>query len=114
MFCLAFCHIMSGHGILKYFHPIKKDSPEEDKELPNPSRPLSKIIPSSSIASCNAEVTKVLKQAKWSVSKSGYTKLTPAQRYKIGTKGAEIGVTAAVRYYKNKFPDLPLTEPTVR
>ena len=51
---------MLGHGILKYFRPIldKKDPPE-DKELPDPSGPLSKVIPSSSIASCNAEVTKV-------------------------------------------------------
>ena len=56
-----------GHGILKHFHCIldKKD-PTEDKDLPNPS-PLSKVIPSSSIASCNAEVTKVLKQAQWKI-----------------------------------------------
>ena len=83
---------MSGHGILKYFCPIldKKDPPE-DQKLPDPSAPLSKLIPSSSIASCNAEVTKVLKQAKpASVVKKCYTKLTPVQR----------GVTAAIRYYK--------------
>ena len=82
---------MSGHGILKYFRPIKKDPPE-DKKLPDPSGPLSKVIPSSSIASCNAEVTKVLKQAKRSVTKNCYMKLTPAQRYEIGKKGAEKGV----------------------
>ena len=94
---------MSEHGILKYFHPItsKKDTPEdkdppEGKELPNSSGPLSKVIPSSSIASCNAEVTKVLKQAKWSVTKNCYTKLTPAQRYETGKKGAEMGVTATI------------------
>ena len=48
---------MAGHGILKYFYPIldKKDPPE-DKELPNPSGPLSKVIASSSIANCNTEV----------------------------------------------------------
>ena len=70
---------MSEHGILKYFCPIldKKDTPE-DKELPNPSGPLSKVILSSSIASCNVKVTKVLKQAKWSVTKNRYMKLTPA------------------------------------
>ena len=92
---------MSGDGILKYFRPIldKKDPPE-DKELPDPSGPLSKVIPSSSIASCNAKVTKVLKQAKRSVTKNYYTKLTPAQRYEIGKKGAKMGVTAAIRYYK--------------
>ena len=53
-----------------------------------------------------------MKQAKRPVTKSGY-KLTPTQRYKIGRKGAEIGVTAAIRYYK-KYPNLSLTEPTVR
>ena len=46
----------------------KEDAPE-DKELPDPSGPLLKVIPSSSIASCNTEVTKVLKQVKQSVTK---------------------------------------------
>ena len=96
---------------MKHFRPIKKDppvdkDPPEEKELPDPSGPLSKVIPSSSIASCNAEVTKVMKQAKQPVTKSGYTKLTP------GRRGAE-RLTAAIQYYK-KFPDLSLTEPTVR
>ena len=62
---------MSGHGILKYFCPIthKKDALEdkdlpEGKELPNLFVSyLSKVIPLSlwSIASCNADVTTVLK-----------------------------------------------------
>ena len=71
---------MSEHGILKYFCPIldEKDPPR-DKGLLDPSWPLSKFIPSSSsIASCDAKVTKVLKQAKWSVTKNHYMKLTPA------------------------------------
>ena len=55
----------------------KKDLPE-NKELPVPSGPLSKTIPSLLIASYNAGATKVLKQAKWSVIKNQYTKLTPA------------------------------------
>ena len=56
---------------MKYFHPIldKKDPPE-DKELLNPSGPLSKVIPSSSIASCNAGAE--------SSETVCYTKLTPA------------------------------------
>ena len=58
---------MAGQGILKYFS-LKKDQ-SEDKKLPDPSGPLSKVMPSSSIASCNAEVTKVLKlQAKPAIS----------------------------------------------
>ena len=70
---------MSGHRILKYFCPglNKKDEcedndPPEDKELPDPCGPLPKVVPSSSNASCNAEVTKVLKQEKCSVAKSLY------------------------------------------
>ena len=71
------CHVMSGHGMLKYFRPIthKKDAPEdkdppEGKELSNLSWPyLSKVIPPSSSLSIasylyNADITRVLKQAK--------------------------------------------------
>ena len=70
---------MSGHGMLKYFRPIthKKDAPEdkdppEGKELSNLSWPyLSKVIPPSSSLSIasylyNADITRVLKQAKCS------------------------------------------------
>ena len=37
------CRVMSGHGMLKYFHPItyKKDDPE-DKDLPE-GRELSNL-----------------------------------------------------------------------
>ena len=40
---------------------LDNEDPPEDNELPDPSRPLSKVIPLSSINSCNAEVSKVLK-----------------------------------------------------
>ena len=62
---------MSEHGILKYVCPIldKKDPPE-DKELPDP---LSKVTPSSSIASYSTEVTKVLKQVKRPVTKNHHS-----------------------------------------
>ena len=65
---------MSEHGILKYFRPIldKKDSPE-DKEQGVTRSIIIKVIPSSSIASCSAEVTKVLKQVKRFVTKNHYT-----------------------------------------
>ena len=93
-----------------YFCPIldKKDPPK-DKELLDPSEPLLKVIPSPSIANCHAEVTKVLKQAKWSATNNCYTKLTPAQIYEIGhgKKGAEIDVTVPIWYY-NKYISQPL------
>ena len=62
-----------------YFRPTldKKNPPAEDKELPDPSVLLSKVIPLSLIASFNIKVPKVLKQAKWSVTKNNYMKLNP-------------------------------------
>ena len=61
---------MSEHGILKYFYPIldKKDPPEDKGYIIH----LGNYRPLLSIASCNAEVTKVLKQAKWYVTKNRY------------------------------------------
>ena len=78
-------------GVLSSDYPCK-DAPEdkdppEGKKLPNLfGSYLLKVIPlsSRSIASCNADVTTVLKQAKLgSFTKNCYTKLTPAQRYEI-------------------------------
>ena len=74
--------------------------------MPDPSEPLSKVVSSSAVASCNAEVSRELKQTKWPVTKQCYMKLTPAQRYEVGKKGAEMGVTSAIRYYKKRYPDL--------
>ena len=37
-------------------------------------------------------------------------KLTPAQRYEIGKKIAEMGITATIQYYEKRYPDLLLTE----
>ena len=70
---------MSGHGILKRFHPIfdKKDPPEA-KELPDLFGLLLKVILLSSITTCNTEVTKVLKQAKMFITKNHFMNLTPA------------------------------------
>ena len=92
--CIRVCHFMLRHKTLKYFRPItsKKHSPEDKdprewKELPILTGPhLSKVIPSlsSSIGSCNAEVTKELKGIKWFFAKNCYAKLTPAQRHETG------------------------------
>ena len=86
---------MSGHGILKYFRPIthkmyapEDKDPPEGKELPNLFVLyiiILKVISSSSgsIASCNADVTRVVKQAKRYFTKNCYMKLIPAQRCEI-------------------------------
>ena len=89
-------------GILKYFSMVDKR-----KRLPDPARPLSRTIPSSSIAACNKEVEAVLENGR-------HSKLTLAQRWEVGKKAAIFGIASAICYYKDKFPHFHLTEPTVR
>ena len=48
------------------------------------------------IARANELVTEVLEQSE----RGPYMKLTSAQRYQIGKQAAELGVTAAIRYFK--------------
>ena len=98
-------------SLLKYFKYKKESIPTD--HLPDPSGDLSEVIPSSSITACNSEVTKVL-DAEYSGTTKPYLKLTPAQWFEIGRKTAEIGATAAMRYYAKKYTHLQLTEPTVR
>ena len=43
-----------------------------------------------------------------------YLHLTPAQRFKVGQRTSEFGVTNTLRYYAKHFPELPLKEPSVR
>ena len=87
---------MSGHGILKYFRSIThKMYAPEDKDPPE-GKDLSYPIYLGYIyqrlyhrhhgqlsAVLNANVIRVLKQAKRSFTKHCYTKLTPAQRCEI-------------------------------
>ena len=35
--------------------------------------------------------------------------ITPAQKFSIGKRAAENGVTATIQYYVKAFPDLPLS-----
>ena len=96
-------------GILKYFSIVDKR-----KRLPDPAGPLSRTIPSSSIAACNKEVEAVLENGCHSGVKGPYCKLTPSQRWEVGKKAAIFGIASAIHDYKDKFPHLHLTEPTVR
>ena len=40
--------------------------------------------------------------------------LTPAQRYEVGKRAAEYGMTASIRYFAKKYPKLPLKETSVQ
>ena len=99
-------------SLLKYFHPVKRTR-DDSGGLPDPSGALCSKIPSPTIEAANVEV-RAVRDSQDMPSRSSYCKLTPAQRCEVGKKAAEMGVTSAIRYYKRKFPDLPLTEPTVR
>ena len=84
-------------ALLQYFKLKKqKDS------LPDPNRPLSQKIPSSGIASANACVRKLPildsssnegegSSAGSSACRDPYTILTPAQKFEISKRAAEMG-----------------------
>ena len=105
-------------SILKYFKPVgKKETTSKTEsppfELPDPSGSLSLKMPSTSIAAANEAVEEVLKVTSCK-AKQQYVKITPAQRFEFGKKAAEIGIAQALRFYRKKYPDLMVSEPTAR
>ena len=94
---------------MKYFKP--KPSSSSSPSLPEPNGSLSKKVPSKAIEMANSEVTKLKEQPR---GRGSYLILTPAQRFEIGKRAAEHGVTASIRYFAKKYPKLPLKETTVR
>ena len=111
--------------IVKYFKPVCKK--EKDFALPDPSGPLSKRVPSSSIEAANKKVSELLANplqssseqeqvhpSKSKTKRKPYLILDPAQRYEFGKRAAENGIAASLRYYARKYPELALKETTVR
>lgn len=99
-------------GILKYFHIVKKSSSSETN-LPDPNGPLSRVIPSSTIAAANEKVCAIEKMP-GVASRTPYLHLTSAQKYQVGKRAAEFGTTNTLRYYARHFPSIPLKETSVR
>ena len=99
-------------GILRYFHLVKDPSSSKAAGLPDPNGPLSKVIPSSTIAAANEKVCAIGKTG--AVSKMPYLHLTAAQKYQVGKRAAEFGTTNTIRYYARRFPGIPLKETSVR
>lgn len=104
-------------GILKYFRPVEKPPREQ---LPDPHGPLNTDgkVPSSAIASANIAVRAVQAEASdkssaGTNSRGHYLYLTPVQKFNIGKRASEHGVTSTLCYYKKTFPDLPLKETSV-
>ena len=101
-------------GLLKYFKRLREENEGEGKPkgLPEPNGDLSKVVPSSSIEVTNAVVRQALEKERG--PRGPYISVTPAQKYAIGQRAAENGVTAMLHYYSKRFPDLQLKETTVR
>ena len=74
---------------------------------------------SSGIYSANACVGKLLdgdgpRDERDSGLRGPYKILKPAQKFDIGKRAAEIGTTAAMRYYAKSYPHLDLKETSIR
>ena len=106
-----FCLITIMSGILKYFHRANNSRKDNDS-LPDPDGELSMKIPSSSITSANSMVNEVLEKPRG--KRGTYLALTPAQKYAVGKRAAESGVTTTIRYYAKAFPNIPLKETLVQ
>ena len=90
-------------ALLKYLKPITGTLKNSlDETLPHLDSYLSQVVPSSAIAKANETVTQALEQSK-NGERGPYLKLTPAQRYQVGKRAAEHGITAFIRYFKTKF-----------
>ena len=101
-------------GLLKYFKR-RYDTQKKEKldTLPDPHGPLSKdIITNTHVRQVQQEVEQEASSEKR--SQGPYISLTPAQKFSIGKRAAENGVTATLRYYSKSFPDLVLKETTVK
>ena len=94
-------------ALLKYF----KRETSENNGLPDPSGPLTKSVPSTSIAAANLNVRSII-ESQNRQKRGNYGKFTPEQKAMIGKRAAEHGVVAAVWYYIKQFPNLK--ENTVR
>ena len=108
-------------SIKQYYEVIRKSRSNDElisssgNQLPNPHGLLLDKILTDAIKYTSAAVTKAIVKSETSRSKKGpYLYLMDAQCYEVGKKAAAIGTTDALRYYAHRYPDLPLTEPTVR
>ena len=95
--------------ILKYLPRVPKPS----DDLPDPNGLLSSKLASSAIQQANNHVIPVIERQA-SGGRGPYLILTPSQRFQVGKRASEHGVTSTLRYYSKHFQDLQLKETSVR
>ena len=105
-------------SILQYFKhvAVKPESASDERagELPEPNGSLSKSLPATAIELVNVEVLRLKDKSPHDSRTGPYLMLTPAQRYEVGKRAAEHGVTASILYFAKKYPKLPLKETSVQ
>ena len=96
-------------SLLKYFNRVKT----KDSSLPDPSGPLSKKMPATSIEEANKEVNAHLsQQSNGGKCRVPYVIVTPEQKARVAKYAAENGTTNAIRHFSKQLPNLK--ESTVR
>ena len=102
-------------SILNYLKVIPKSSRDQKQpNLPDPTGPWSVNIPSLTISAINTKVVSAIERPTANGDRGPYLHLTSEQKYYIGKRAAEFGVTSTLRHYSKTFPDLSLKETSVR
>ena len=89
----------------------KKPSMNNDP-LPQESGPLSRSLPSSTIASANRLVLKCMEDAKQG-KRGKYSKYSSKEKADIGKRAPELGITATMKYYESINPQCQLPSSSV-
>ena len=79
-------------SILKYFN--RTPAIVQDQGLPEPTSSLSNFVPPKAIELANTEVEKVKNKGPQGTRSAPYLILTPTQRFEVGKRVAEHGITA--------------------
>ena len=86
---------------------------DKSTTLSDPRGPLSRLVPSSSIASANEKVKDLWKNEERIAGRKG-TRYLKELKAEISRQAAEHGASATVRFYAQKLPDHVLKESSVR
>ena len=76
--------------------------------LPNPDGPFSARILTSAIKTAKPLLNNPGSTAKQAGKRGQYLVYTDEEKYKIGKRAAEMGVTNTLRFYQKQFADRPL------
>ena len=100
-------------ALLRYIQVTPHRGPASRGNLPDPSGPLSSLLPSSAIEEANAAVASVRQKESAKSKRGPYLKLSDEIRAKIGKYSCENGDLAAARHFTQVLGK-PINRSTVR